>query len=324
MAFRNVFTSKRIAVGTKLDNLSEANAVILKKYPSGLDGAGTKVDFDELLGPHVDDVSKALDEMLETAHKYYRALPAMIDNKSVLKKLYLEPNTDGWMKVGLSRFYNLKKTPDLTSKVRKIENLVHDARSITLAKLHNLPVTDHVLARFWKGLGKTGSGSKDRVAKYFNTMMATNQKWGDNFWRTYTEKNVARIEDVIYNKIPNSKSTSEIHYYLDEISQEMQAMRKNAVQRNTTAKAIFNSDNLAAVKTNNKDYLLEISRVGRQLDSSQASNARVFGVWGNDVYDEVVKWEKKTGKTLPVGFDGDIDVRDALYNLQEYCKGISC
>ena len=79
-------------------------------------------------------------------------------------------------------------------------------------------------------------------------------------------------------------------------------MRKNAVRRNTATRVIFSEENLKTVQKNNQNYLLEISRTGRELDPA-APTARVFGIWGNDVCDEVIAWEKKTGKELSSGFE---------------------
>ncbi len=322
-AFRRVFTSKEAAVGTKLRDLQQAAEMLRNKYPSGISASGGKIDFNVLLAPYTDDVSNALDEMLEVAQKYYRILPAMADDQATMKKLYAGINSDDWLEVKLYEVYDLKRSSEFADKVRRIKELSLEGYGTVMAKSYNLPIEDHALADFWMGLGKTKASSKEQVAKFFNEMMVTNQRWGDSFWRKYTEKNVANIEDTIYNKIPKSKSTAEIHYYLDTISHEIQALRKNAVRRNTATRVVFSEENLKTVQKNNQNYLLEISRTGRELDPA-APNARVFGIWGNDVYDKVIAWEKKTGKELSSGFEDGIDVRDTLYNLQDYCKGISC
>ena len=317
IAFRRAFDSKEAAVGRKLRNLTQA----AKKYPPNS-------KYNTLLNPHFDEVEQALDDMLHTAQKYYLVIPE-VTNHNAIKKLYAKMNSDYWLNVEISKVQHLPRSQALVKKVERLRNLSIFGYNQAIGKIHNLPRNYAVLAKLKTRLGHKLPKDVKVLGQHCDDMMTANKQWGDDFFRAYTKRNIAKIEELIYKRIPKAIDTAQMKDYIDELLQELQVMRGNVTMRNQAVKNLFSSENVTIMRTRNANYLLETSAVGQKLLAKElgdtVNNGRVFGVWGNDIYDNILQWEKRTDKSLSsADVIDEVDLRDRLYDLQEACQTAIC
>ena len=318
IAFRRTFVRQEVAVGNKLRALAqEAN-----KYPPNS-------KYSALLNPYFDEAEQALDAMLNVAQKYYLAVPEITNNYGAMKKMYAKVNSDYWLNVEINQVQHLPRSKALVEKVQRLRDLSVDGYRRVMHKMHNLPLDENVLATLRTRLGNKLPSDIKELGKHCDEIMTASSQWGDDFFRAYTKRNVAKIEDLIYKRIPKATNTGQMKNYLDELLHELQTMRSNANMRNQTVRNLFSSKHVEAMRASNATYLLEISAAGRKLMTKELgetiNNGRVFGVWGNDIYDNVLAWEKAKSKTLSSSdVIDEVDLRDRLYDLQEACQSAIC
>lgn len=318
-AFRRAFTSKKTKMSTSLKTLEQEVVRLRKQY------AGKNVDYDKLLKPWFADAGQAIDQMINTADKYYKALPKVVaDSEVPMKKLYLSVHTDYLLNV-TRKVADIESSAELAASLRKLETLNRNAYAASMKTAHNLPVEDYFLSRWWVELVKsTNTGGSRKVMKAFDDMMAKNPSKAGEFYLSFTKKNVEEIEEIIYTRIPQAKTVNGVGYHLDELIHELDKMKLNISARNRTVSTVFSEENVKALRKAHETYLLRVSTVGGRARKTGAEvlKGRVFGVWGDDIFDQVAKWEKQHGKMLD-SVD-DVEVRDMLYNLQELCKSSTC
>lgn len=153
--------------------------------------------------------------------------------------------------------------------------------------------------------------------------MINNSPQATSFYRSFTTDNVKNIDNIIYTRIPNAKSLEEIDTHLYKLANEIDNFKINIAERGTLIGDVFSPHHASFLRKKNEKYLVVLSQASEESTDVATTNARVFGVWGNDLYSNVAKWGDDTGK-LPTSFDADVDVRDLFYNMQDYCRYSSC
>ena len=325
-AFKLVVKQKETAVSSSLRALEDnAKAIRAMQAKSVLKDS---FDYDKLLKPFFDDASKALDDLLEMSNKYYRALPKIADSDPIVsdvlaKQLYVSMNTDYWLKTSLPRLADIKSTAALAKQARNIETVARQTYAAAMKRVYNLPIENYFLARWWVGKSKAARVTDNKqMMKIFEDMMAHNPQKADEFFASFTKGNIDDIEEIIYQKISAASNVNKVSYFLDEIVYELDEMMLNSGARGTAMSAVLSKKSRDAIYEANKGYWIKISEAGKRAGNTREEllRGRIFGLWGDDMYEKVAKWEKIHGKAL----NEDVEVRDILYRWQEECAFAGC
>lgn len=320
-AFKKVITAPADKVSDKIADLHRTATLAVQPNKN----------LERILDPLFDDANDALDELLIFARRYYQAVSKIAGRDFMLHKelaVVIDIEAASW-RANLADLAKFEKSAGLSDKINHIKTVIRDALLSSRVPIDEIvsslqsvfkqnPI-NYSEVRFLTNKGLRSD--RANLREFFAELINNNSRQARGFFRSFTTKNVEDIEKLIYVQIPSAKSFEEMENYLYKLADELEEFKTNIVGRRTLVDNVFSPDHASSLRNHNVNYLSEISRAGRI--NPDASSSRVFGIWGSDLYKNVAEWGNLTGK-LPVKFDADVDVRDLFYNMQSYCRHISC